>query len=171
MTTCPPRRGPPPEWADKSFCSLLEAAPDAMLVVSRAGEIVLANFQADELFGYGRGELIGRSVESLIPPRLRAEHPQHRETFFGAPRIRPMGAGLELFALRGDGTEVSVEIGLSPLTTESGTFIISAIRDVTGRLRTEELKASEERSRQLVRSSSVAMIVSRGLEQKIELPR
>ncbi len=169
MTTSPPRRGPPPEWADKSFRSLLEAAPDAMLVVDGAGAIVLANLQGDKLFGYGRHELLGRSVESLIPPRLRTEHQHHRETFFGDPRVRPMAAGLELFALRGDGTEVPVEISLSPLTTESGTFIISAIRDVTGRRRTEELKASEERSRRLVQSSSVAMIVSRGLEQKIEL--
>src|SRR5271167_4493425 len=114
-----------------------------MLVVNRAGEIVVANLQAEKLFGYGREELIGRSVESLIPPRLRAEHPQHRGNFFGAPRVRPMGVGLELFALREDGTEVPVEISLSPLTTESGTFVVSAIRDATDRRRTEELKTAE----------------------------
>jgi len=149
--------------------SLLDAVPDAVLVVNRAGEIVVANVRAEKLFGYSHNELIGRSVESLIPPRLRAEHPQHRENFFGAPRVRPMNMGLELFALRKDATEVPVEISLSPLTTESDTFVISAIRDVTDRRRTEELKASEERSRRLVQSSSVAMIVSRGLEQKVEL--
>jgi len=169
MTTNPLRRGQPPRWADASSRTLLDAAPDAMLVVSRAGEIVVANLQAEKLFGYSREELIGRSVESLIPTRLRAEHPQHRRNFFGAPRVRPMGVGLELFALRGDGTEVPVEISLSPLATESGAFIVAAIRDVTERRRTEELKASEERSRRLVQSSSVAMIVSRGLEQKVEL--
>src|SRR5271167_4054345 len=118
-----------------------------MLVVNRAGEIVVANLQAEKLFGYGREELIGRSVESLIPPRLRAEHPQHRGNFFGAPRVRPMGVGLELFALRTDGTEVPVEISLSALATQSDTFVICAIHDVTDRHRTEELKASEERSR------------------------
>src|SRR5271169_5537698 len=133
----------PPKWADTSFRSLLDAAPDALLVVNRAGEIVVANVQAEKLFGYGREELIGRSVESLVPPRLRAEHPQHRENFFTAPRVRPMGVGLELFALRGDGTEVPVEISLSPLTTESGTFVITAIRDATDRRRIEELKRAE----------------------------
>jgi PAS domain S-box-containing protein len=112
-------------------------------VVDRAGKIVVANEHAERLFGYGNDELIGRSVESLIPPRLRAEHPQHRGNFFGDPRVRPMGAGLELFALRQDGTEFPVEISLSPLTNEAGTFIVSAIRDATERVRTEELKRSE----------------------------
>src|SRR5271167_162547 len=130
----------PPKWVDLSAQSLLDGAPDAMLVVNRAGEIVVANLQAEKLFVYGREELIGRSVESLIPPRLRAEHPQHRGNFFGAPRVRPMGVGLELFALRGDGTEVPVEISLSPLTNEAGTFVVSAIRDATDRRRTEGLK-------------------------------
>ncbi len=187
MSTSPPRRAKksppskspetepdatahPPEWADANCRAVLEAAPDAMLVVDRAGEIVVANTQAEKLFGYGRKELIGRSVESLIPPRHRAEHPHHRGNFFGNPRVRPMGVGLELFALRGDGTEVPVEISLSPLTTESGTFVISAIRDLTERRRIEgNLKASEERSRWLVQGSSVAMIVSRRLEEKVEL--
>ena len=158
-----------PNWVDTSFRTLLDAVPDATLVVNRAGEIVVTNLQAEKLFRYRREELIGRSVESLIPTRLRTKHPQHRETFFGDPRVRPMGTGLELFALRGDGAEVPVEISLSPLATESGTFVVAAIRDVTERRRTEELKASEERSRRLVQSSSVAMIVSRGLEQKVEL--
>ena len=129
MTSSPHRRGQPPKWADVSSRILLDAAPDAMLVVSRGGEIVLANLQAEKLFGYSTEELIGRSLESLIPPRLRAEHPQHRKNFFGAPRVRPMGVGLELLALRADGTEVPVEISLSPLSTESGTFIVAAIRD------------------------------------------
>ncbi|HLN99834.1 MAG TPA: PAS domain S-box protein, partial [Pyrinomonadaceae bacterium] len=159
----------PPKWIDTSFRTLLDAIPDATLVVNQAGEIVVANSQVEKLFGYGWEELIGRSVESLIPPRLRANHPQHRGNFFGDPHVRPMGVSLELFALRGDGTEVPVEISLSPLTAESGTFVISTIRDVTDRRRTEELKASEERSRRIVQSSSVAMIVSRGLEQKVEL--
>jgi PAS domain S-box-containing protein len=130
----------PPKWVDVSAQSLLDAAPDAMLIVNRAGEIVVANSQAEKLFGYVREELIGRPVESLIPPRLRTEHPQHREHFFGDPRVRPMGMSLELFALRKDATEVPVEISLSPLTNEAGTFVVSAIRDATDRRRTEGLK-------------------------------
>ena len=130
----------PPKWVDVSAQSLLDAAPDAMLVVNRAGEIVVANLQAEKLFGHVREELIGRSVESLIPPRLRAQHPQHHENFFGDPRVRPMGMGLDLFAFRKDATEVPVEISLSPLTSEAGTFVVSAIRDVTDRRRTEGLK-------------------------------
>jgi|SRR5208337_860527 len=130
----------PHKWVDVSTQSLLDAAPDAMLVVNRAGEIVVANLQAEKLFEYEREELIGRSVESLIPPRLRAEHPQDRRNFFGDPPVRPTGMGFELFVLRKDGTEVPVEISLSPLTNEAGDFVVSAIRDATDRRRTEGLK-------------------------------
>jgi len=165
MSSSPPRRGKP-TWADKSFRSLLEAAPDAMLVVDRAGEIVLANLQAEKLFGYGCDELIGRSVESLIPPRFRTEHPQYRAEYFGAPRVRPMGASVELFALCEDGTEVPVEISLSPLTNEAGTFIVSAIRDATDRRRLEQLKRaegalrkSEEKFRRVVEHIGDALFV------------
>jgi PAS domain S-box-containing protein len=133
----------PPKWVDLNVQSLLDAATDATLVVNRAGEIVVANVQAEKLFGYSREELIGWSVESLIPPRLRVEHPQHRGNFFGDSRVRPMGVGLELFVLRGDGAEVPVDISLSPLTNEAGTFVVSAIRDATDRRRTEEQKMSE----------------------------
>jgi PAS domain-containing protein len=87
--------------------------------------------------------LIGKSVEALIPPRLRGQHPDHRENFFGDPRVRPAGEGLELFALRADGSEIPVDISLSPLVTESGTFVITAIRDMTERRHIEELKKSE----------------------------
>jgi PAS domain S-box-containing protein len=130
----------PPKWVDVSAQSLLDAAPDAMLVVNQAGEIVVANLQAEKLFGYEREELIGRSVESLILPRLRAGSPPHRKDFFGELPVRSTGKGLELFALRKDGTEVPVEISLSPLASQAGTFVVSAIRDATDRRRTEGLK-------------------------------
>jgi PAS domain S-box-containing protein len=128
---------------DASFQSLLDAAPDAMLVINQAWEIVVANAKAEKLFGYSREELTGRSVESLIPPRPPDQQPHDRESFFGDPSVRPAGVRLEPFALRGDGTEISVEISLCPLTTESGTFVISAIRDVSELRRVEELKKSE----------------------------
>ncbi len=119
--------------------SLFDAAPDAMLVVNRAGEIVVANLQAQKLFGYQREELIGRSVDSLIPIQLRIEHLQRWENFFDDPPVQPT-AILDLFALRRDGTQVPLDITLSPLTNEAGTFVIAAIRDATGRRRAEGLK-------------------------------
>jgi PAS domain S-box-containing protein len=142
-----------PNWADTSFRTLLDAAPDAMLIVNRLGDVVVANAQAEKLFRYTREQLVGLPVESLIPPRLRDRHPQHRENFFGDPRVRPMGAGLELFALRGDGTEIPVEISLSPFTTESETFVISAIRDVT------ERRHAEQKFRGLLESAPDAMVI------------
>jgi PAS domain S-box-containing protein len=130
-------------WAEANCQAVLEAAPDAMLVVNQAGEVVAANPQAGKLYGCGCEQLIGRVVESLIPVRFRDRHQHHRTSFFCDPRARPMATGSELFALRDDGTEVPVDVSLSPLVTESGIFVISAIRDATERLRAEELKAGE----------------------------
>jgi PAS domain S-box-containing protein len=117
--------------------SVLESAPDAMVIVDAGGEIQLANAATEAMFGYTRGELIGSSVEMLIPERYRAGHPGHREGFFGHPRPRAMGAGLELSGVRKDGGECPVEISLSPLQTEDGLFATAAIRDASERKRFE----------------------------------
>src|SRR5262249_9687294 len=117
--------------AEEKFKGLLEAAPDAMVIVNEKGEIILINQQTEILFGYKRDELIGKSVEALIPADFKNRHIEHRTRYFKEPRVRSMGAGLELFALRKDGTQFPVEISLSPLTTEEGTLISASVRDIT----------------------------------------
>jgi PAS domain S-box-containing protein len=142
MGTSTQHQGDSPEWADANCRAVLEAAPDAMLVVNRAGEIVAANLQAQKLYGYSREHLIGRVVESLIPVRLRDRHRQRREDFFANPKTQFMQV-LEIFAERSDATEFPVDVSLSRLTIGSETFAISAIRDATERSRAEELKTTE----------------------------
>jgi PAS domain S-box-containing protein len=137
--------------AEAKFRSLLESAPDAMVIVDRDGRIVLVNGQAERLFGYARAELLGQPIELLIPARFQEAHVRHRTGYAGQPRVREMGAGLELMARRKDGTEFRVEVSLSPMETEEGLWITSAIRDVTDRVRLgEELRAHRDRLEDLV---------------------
>ncbi|WP_338692843.1 PAS domain S-box protein [Streptomyces sp. Q6] len=139
--------------AEEPFRALLEAAPDAMVIVDDAGVIRLVNAQTETLFGYPRHELLGQPIEMLVPQRFRAQHPTHREGYSGNQQVRPMGANLELYGLRRDGAEFPVEISISPLQTPDGLLISAAVRDVS------ERKAADARFRALLEAAPDAIVI------------
>jgi protein-histidine pros-kinase len=120
------------------FRTMLETAPDAMIIVDERGRIAIVNRQAEDMFGYSRAELLGHEVEMLLPEGIREHHQGHRSRYGEKPELRPMGPGLDLFGRRKDGSTFPVEISLSPVKTSSGMFVSSVIRDVTQRRRMEQ---------------------------------
>lgn len=132
------------------FRELLESAPDSMIIVNGGGKIALVNSQAEKLFGWARQDLIGQALEVLLPKRYQGGHVAHRDHYFGRPSVRPMGASLDLFGLRKDGTEFPVEVSLSPLKTDGGVYAISAIRDITDRKKTEERVRASLREKEVL---------------------
>ena len=148
--------------AEERFRLVVEAAPNAMIMVGKGGKITLVNSQTEVLFGYQRNELLDQKIEMLVPERFRGNHPGHRDSFFADPKARAMGVGRDLFGLRKDGVEVPIEIGLNPIKTEEGTFVLASIIDIT------ERKKAEERFRLVVEAAPNAKIMV-GKEGKMTL--
>ncbi len=124
--------------AENRFRTIVEAAPSATVMVNQSGTIVLINSLTETLFGYSRDELVGKTVDILVPERFRGPHPSYRGKFFEDPKTRSMGSGRDLFGRRRDGSEFPVEIGLNPIETPDGLMVLSAIVDITERKRADE---------------------------------
>jgi PAS domain S-box-containing protein len=129
---------------DSAYRELLEAAPDAIVIVGSDGRILLVNRQTERLFGYSREELVGQAIEMLLPERFRHGHGSMRAAYIAAPRVRPMASGLDLYGLRKDSTEFAAEISLSPVDSTEGRRIIATIRDVSERKKLEQLRRDRD---------------------------
>jgi PAS domain S-box-containing protein len=128
--------------AEQRFRLAVESAPSAMIMVNETGTIVLVNLQAERVFGYTRDQLLGESIEMLVPDRFREQHPTLLRQFFKQPAARPYGAGRDLRARRKDGTEFPAEIGLTPIETDEGLFVLAGVVDITERVQAEERRRS-----------------------------
>ena len=133
------------QQSEERFRHAIESAPAAMVIIDQNGTIRQVNTLLEDIFGYARGEILGQSIERLVPERFRGIHPRHRTNFFADSRPRRMGAGRDLFALHRDGTEIPVEIGLSPISTSDGMFVIAAVTDITERKRASEREQEAKR--------------------------
>jgi protein-histidine pros-kinase len=152
------------------FRTMLETAPDAMIIVDERGRIAIVNRQAEDMFGYTRAELLGHEVEMLLPESIRHDHLQHRSGYVANPELRPMGPGLDLFGRRKDGSKFPVEISLSPVKTSSGMFVSSVIRDVTQRRRMEQEIIAARQAAERAQKANTAFLAaaSHDLRQPVQ---
>lgn len=158
------------EASDAFHRHLLDAAPDAMITIDPAGRIATVNAQAEGMFGHARAEMLGRDIEMLMPPRFRERHRAHRATYMARPRLREMGANMDLAGLRRDGSEFPVEISLSPIHTSTGLFVASVIRDVTERRRMEQALVSAKQAAERANKANSAFLAaaSHDLRQPVQ---
>jgi formate hydrogenlyase transcriptional activator len=148
------------------FEQFFEASPDGVLVVNSQGLITRVNAQTEKLFGYSRSELQGQPIEVLIPDRFRKAHAQDRGIFQDEPRMRPMGAGLELFAKRRDGSEFPVEVMLSPIRSGEDSMVLTVVRDITLRKHAEDALRTSEEQLQSILDNSTTVIYVKDLESR-----
>jgi PAS domain S-box-containing protein len=134
--------------SEERIRQVVEATPSALITVNASGRITLVNSQTERLFGYRREDLLNQSVELLVPERFRGQHSHLRTGYFNAAEARPMGAGRDLFGLRKDGTEVPIEIGLNPIRTAEGSFVLASIIDITERQQTEQVTKDSLREKE-----------------------
>jgi PAS domain S-box-containing protein len=147
--------------ADERFRLAVDSSPNGMVMIDRGGRMVLVNREIERMFGYGRGQLLGKPIEMLVPARFRDRHPLHRENFFVQPERRSMGIGRDLFALRADGTEFPVEIGLNPISTAAGLFVLGSVVDISPRRRAEEQRRNlEDQLRQAQKMEAIGQLAS-----------
>jgi PAS domain S-box-containing protein len=145
--------------AEERFRVAVESSPNGMLMVDHAGKILLVNREIERIFGYTRAELLGNSIETVVPPRFRARHPDDRTAFFANPKTRMMGAGRELFGLHKNGSEIPVEIGINPIETDEGLFVLASVTDISARKRAEEERRKlEEQLRQAQKMEAVGTL-------------
>ncbi|MEP6572572.1 MAG: PAS domain S-box protein [Gemmatimonadota bacterium] len=165
----------PTRAAERRLRAAVESSPSGLLMTDAQGRIVLVNREIERLFGYSREEILGKSVDVLVPERFRGAHPAFRAGYVNAPEVRAMGTGRDLFGLRKDGTEVPVEIGLTPVGTEEGLFILSSIVDISSRKRAEaRFKVAVESSPNgmvMIDGTGLIVLVNREVERMFGYPR